>query len=71
MQFVARGLPPGYVFENLRRIVKGGAFSSAELLAGCILSIAYILLASLIFQGTYRFVVRTGLMARYSAESVS
>src|SRR4051812_24489190 len=45
MQFVARCLPPAYVFENLRRLVKGGAVSPAQLLAGSILAIAYILLA--------------------------
>ena len=67
---VARCLPPAYVFENLRSLVKGGAVSPAELVAG-ILAIAYILLASFLFMQTYRTVVRTGLIARYSAESVS
>jgi ABC-2 type transport system permease protein len=71
MQFVARCLPPAYVFENLRRLVKGGAVSPAQLLVGSILAIAYILLACFIFTQTYRTVVRTGLIARYSAESVS
>ena len=71
MQFVAHCLPPAYVFENLRRIVKGGAPSAAELLAGGMLAIGYILLACFIFTQTYRTVVRTGLIARYSAESIS
>src|SRR5690349_11467579 len=71
MQYVARCLPPAYVFENLRRLVKGDAVNPAELLAGSVLAIAYILLASFIFTQTYRRVVRTGLIARYSAESVS
>lgn len=71
MQYVARCLPPAYVFENLRRLVKGNAVSSAELLAGIVLAVAYILLAGLIFNRTYRMVKRTGLLARYSAESVS
>jgi ABC-2 type transport system permease protein len=71
MQVVAHCLPPAYVFENLRRLVKGGAVSPAQLLAGSILAIAYILLASFIFRQTYRMAVRTGLIARYSAESVS
>jgi ABC-2 type transport system permease protein len=71
MQFVARCLPPAYVFENLRHLVKGGAVSPAQLLEGSLLAIGYILLACFIFTQTYRTVVRTGLIARYSAESVS
>jgi len=38
---------------------------------GSILALVYILLACFIFTQTYRTVVRTGLIARYSAESVS
>lgn len=71
MQIVALGLPPGYVFENLRALVKGGAVSAGALLTGLVLAAAYILLASVIFTRTYRTAVRTGLIARYSAESVS
>src|SRR5205807_1499169 len=71
MQFVARCLPPAYVFENVRHLVKGRALSPAQLLAGSILAIAYILLACFIFAQTHRTVVRTGLIARYSAESIS
>ena len=70
MQLVARCLPPAYVFENLRRLVKGEAVSPAQLLLGTVLSIAYILVGCWIFTQTYRTVVRTGLIARYSAESV-
>jgi ABC-2 type transport system permease protein len=71
MQFVARCLPPAYVFQNLRHLVQGGAVNPADLLVGGILAIAYILLACFIFTQTYRTAVRTGLIARYSAESVS
>jgi ABC-2 type transport system permease protein len=71
MQFVARCVPPAYVFDNLRRLVKGGAVSPVQLIAGSVLAIAYILLACFIFTQTYRTVVRTGLIARYSAESIS
>ena len=34
MQFVARCLPPAYVFENLRSLVKGGAVSPERWLTG-------------------------------------
>lgn len=71
MQLVARCLPPSYVFENLRRLVKGGAINPVQLLVAGALAIASIVLAGFIFTQTYRTVVRTGLIARYSAESVS
>jgi ABC-2 type transport system permease protein len=71
MQAVSRGLPPSYVFEGMRAIVAGRSFSPALLLWGGSLSIGYILFAYWFFTRVYRFAVRTGLIARYSAESVS
>ena len=71
MQVVARCIPPSYVFRNLRLLVRGGSVNPFDLLVGGILAIGYILLACMIFTQTYRTVVRTGLVARYSAESLS
>jgi ABC-2 type transport system permease protein len=71
MQAVARVLPPSYVFENMRRIVAGGSGSPGALLAGTILVIAYIAAACWFFASVFRRAVRTGLIARYSAESIS
>jgi ABC-2 type transport system permease protein len=71
MQQVARLLPPSYVFENLRAIVAGRSGSPASLLAAALLAAIDILLASWFFRYIYRHAVRTGLIARYSAESVS
>jgi ABC-2 type transport system permease protein len=71
MQAIARLLPPSYVFEGLRAIVTGGVFQMSSLLAGAALAIVYVLLASLWFTRVYRHAVRTGLIARYSAESLS
>ena len=70
MQFVGHLLPPSYVFENVRAIVAGKGFSSIDLTAGIILSLVYIVLAYGIFWIVYRKAIRTGLIARYSAESV-
>lgn len=71
MQFVSRFLPPTYVFEGLRKIVLGGE-ASAWLLAGsACLAILYIFLAHALFVKVYRHAIRTGLIARYSAENVS
>jgi ABC-2 type transport system permease protein len=71
MQYVSRLLPPSYVFEGLRAIVMGAAWSPRALLAGGALAIVDVLLACWIFARVYRYAVRTGLIARYSAETVS
>jgi ABC-2 type transport system permease protein len=71
MQVIARLLPPSYVFEGVRALVTGGTFRMSSLAAGGALAIAYVLLAALWFTQVYRQAVRTGLIARYSAESLS
>lgn len=71
MQWVAHLLPPAYVFENLRAIVEGQPASASALACGFALANGYVLLASWFFTRVYRYAVRTGLIARYSAESVA
>jgi ABC-2 type transport system permease protein len=71
MQFVARLLPPSYVFEGVRAIVAGHRAAGIGLAAGASLAALYILLAGAFFAHIYRQAVRTGLIARYSAESLS
>ncbi len=71
MQIVGRLLPPSYVFEGVRAIVAGGGFSSGSFLVGLLLSFFYIALAYGIFVVVYRKAVRTGLIARYSAETLT
>ncbi|HEX6896857.1 MAG TPA: ABC transporter permease [Bryobacteraceae bacterium] len=71
MQGMARVLPPSYVFENLRSIINGRSPSAAGLALGGILVVLYIAGACAVFAAVYRRAVRTGLIARYSAESVS
>jgi ABC-2 type transport system permease protein len=63
-------IPPSHVFEGVRAIVAGGAVPGAALAAGAALAVLYILLACWFFARTYRHAVRTGLIARYSAETV-
>lgn len=71
MQLISRLLPPSYVFEGMRTLVTGGTFSGTTLLWGVGLAVLYILLACAFFLRVFRHAVRTGLIARYSAESVS
>jgi ABC-2 type transport system permease protein len=71
MQAVAHLLPPSHVFEGLRAVLAGGRASGAALLWGACLAALDVLLACWLFARVYRHAVRTGLIARYSAETVS
>jgi ABC-2 type transport system permease protein len=71
MQGVGYLLPPSYVFEGIRKIVAGGSVSGLALAWSVVLSVAYLLLAGHVFTRTYRHAVRTGLIPRYSAETLS
>ena len=70
MRDVGYLLPPSYVFEGMRALVNGESFSAAALAAGAALSIVQLLLAGYLFARVFRYTVRSGLLARYSAESV-
>jgi len=71
MQAVSRVLPPAYVFEGMRAVVAGKGAPMDQLAWGAGLAVLYILAACLFFWRVYRYAIRTGLIARYSAESVS
>lgn len=71
MQAVSRILPPSYVFEGVRAIVRGAPWNPSGLAVGFVLSILYIGAAGLFFRHVFRVAVRTGLLARYSAESTT
>jgi ABC-2 type transport system permease protein len=71
MRGVGRALPPSYVFESMRSLVAGHRPSAASLGIGAALALLYLALACLFFAWVHRLAVRTGLIARYSAESVS
>ena len=71
MQYLAFLLPPTYVFEGIRDIVSGKGVSGVDVLAGGCLAVFYVFLACRFFAGVYRHAVRTGLIARYSAESLN
>jgi ABC-2 type transport system permease protein len=71
MQYLSYALPPSYVFEALRGIVAGAPANGTYLLISTVLAIFYILAAAAFFRSVFRRAVRTGMLARYSAESAS
>ena len=71
MRVIARLLPPSYVFEGMRGIVLRQGAPTAPLLWGSALALLYVGLACLLFVRVHRYAVRTGLIGRYSAETVS
>jgi ABC-2 type transport system permease protein len=71
MQVIGYLLPPAYVFEGLRAILAGTPLSGAMLVWGAALAILYVLLACWLFTRVYYHAVHTGLIARYSAETLS
>ncbi|HYM20618.1 MAG TPA: ABC transporter permease [Candidatus Kapabacteria bacterium] len=70
MRFVSYLLPPSYVFEGMRAALFDQPISATAIFIGCALSVFYIFLASWYFLRVYRYAVRSGLIARYSAESI-
>jgi ABC-2 type transport system permease protein len=71
LRFISRLLPPSYVFESMRSIVLKQPGSPAPLFWGAVLDVVFLLLASWFFRAIYHHAVRTGLIARYSAESLN
>ncbi len=71
MRAIAAILPPSYVFEGMRAVVAGQPAPWMALFGGAALALAYLVLACLFFATVYKIAIRTGLIARYSAESVS
>ena len=71
MRAIAHALPPSYVFEGMRSLLAGSAFPAGLLLQGTAIAAVELLLAALLYGRIYRHAVRTGLLARYSAESAA
>ena len=71
MQWIGKLLPVSYVFEGVRTIISGGVVPVITLVWSAGLALIYVLLACWFFRRVFRYAVRTGILARYSAESVN
>ena len=71
MQGVGHLLPPSYVFEGMRAVLAGQPFPAANLAVGAAIAVLDIMLAGYFFAWVFGYALRTGLLARYSAESVA
>ena len=71
MQPLAYALPPSYVFESLRAITRGGEADFTALAQALGLSLVYLAAAAAFFAHVHGVCVKNGLIARYSAESVT
>jgi ABC-2 type transport system permease protein len=71
MQWVAHALPPSYVFEGMRALLRGDAFPAPLLLRGAAVGAVELVGAGYLFRLVFQRAVRTGLLARYSAEGTA
>ena len=71
MQTIAHLLPPSSVFELLRSASTGHVVQLSALVWPAALGLAQTIASAMLFAYFYRGVVRSGLLARYSAEGSS
>lgn len=68
MQHVSRLLPPAYVFEAIRTSLAGGSTSGGTMGIAVALALTYVVLACALFVRVFRSALRSGQIAKYSAE---
>jgi ABC-2 type transport system permease protein len=71
MRAISHALPPSYVFENLRALVAGRPVSLSDLGIAAALAVGELVLCCWVFARTHRKALRSGLIARYAAETVA
>lgn len=70
MHMISQALPPSYVFEGMRAIVAERSVDMSLLALSSCLALFYIALMYAFLHSVYRRALRSGLLARYSAETV-
>ncbi len=71
LQNFASLVPPAYAFNGLRQILQTGQIPGFELLVGIGLGLVYLFFAYLFFVRIYKYVIRSGLISRFTAENTS
>ena len=71
MRLIGHLLPPSYVFAHLRALIGGAKVPIAATLPALGFAALWLILAGLLFGRVYRSVMRSGLIARYSAEHIT
>lgn len=71
MRAIGYALPPSHVFEGMRAVLNGGPTPTSHLIWSAGLNVIFLIVSVWIFHRTHRYAIRTGLIARYSAESVA
>ena len=69
LRAVAWLAPPSHEFESLRVLVRGGAADFTDMGVGVLLAAVYVIAAGWFFAYVHALCVRSGLLARYAAES--
>lgn len=72
LQLFSKIIPSSYVFESMRNLLAGGAFSSDlawNLSIGFVLAIAYLLIAYSFFIRVYKYNLNSGGIAKFNAEN--
>ncbi len=70
MQVISHALAPTYVFQGMRSVINGGAFSWSDMGIGLVLALLYVIASYFVFAAVHRLVIRTGQISRFSAESI-
>ncbi len=71
MRMIGHCLPPSHAFAQLRTLIGGTEVPLLATLPALGLALLWLVLAGLLFGGVYRSVMRSGLIARYSAEHIT
>jgi ABC-2 type transport system permease protein len=71
MRAIGRLLPPSYVFESLRAQLAGQPSDHTLLLGAAGFALLQLLACAWLFARVHKLAVRSGLLARYSAEAVT
>lgn len=63
-QWVARGFPSMYLFEQMRAIISGTPVHSGDIVISMVLNATYLILSVIFFYRTFRHAKANGLLTK-------